>query len=172
MNKKDPTFEQAINITNLWINSWSAGEISDEVFAERVGEIIETKEGARGFFVVTLSSDSPLMDRLTDVLISKLIIGGELVVDLVVRNLAMSTAMLVHHQKTNNSQYEIKSEIIKDRCIELLRVLNTNLVKNRIEILYSGIEGIGEDVKFLTKWNYDNEQKIAIKESLDSIANN
>lgn len=172
MNKQDPTFEQAINITNLWIKSWTEGEISDEVFAERAGELIATKDGARGFFVVSLSSDSPLIDRLTDVLILKLRLGGELIVDLVVRNLAMSTAMFIHHQKTLNSNYEIKSETIKNRCIEILRVLEPLLVKKRIERLYSGIEGKGEDVNFLKKWGYNDEQKMAIKESLESIPNN
>ena len=54
-------------------------------------------DGARGFFVISLAGDSPLMDRLPDPLQMQLRAAGDGVVDLTVRNLAMSTAMALHH---------------------------------------------------------------------------
>ncbi len=95
-----PSFQQAMEITAQWLNLWEAGELSDEVLADRVAELVASRDGARGFFVISLAGDSPLMDRLPDPLQLQpeqrsacLRAAGDGVVDLTVRNLAMSTAM-------------------------------------------------------------------------------
>ena len=61
-----PNFQQAMEITAQWLNLWEAGELSDEVLADRVAELVASRDGARGFFVISLAGDSPLMDRLPD----------------------------------------------------------------------------------------------------------
>jgi len=94
MNEKKPTFKEAMQVSMLWCKSWENDEISDEVISDRIGELIKTVEGARGFFVVSLSSDCPLMDRLPDALIFQLRNSGEIIVDLIVKNLAMSSIIL------------------------------------------------------------------------------
>ena len=53
-----------MEITATWLQQWENEEISDEVLADRVGEIVASRDGARGFFVVSLAGDSALMDRL------------------------------------------------------------------------------------------------------------
>jgi hypothetical protein len=58
-----PSFAQAMEITAQWIGQWEGGELSDEVLADRVGELVASRDGARGFFVVALAGDSALMDR-------------------------------------------------------------------------------------------------------------
>ena len=92
-----PSFQQAMEITAQWLQLWEHGELSDEVLADRVGELVASRDGARGFFVVSLAGDSPLMDRLPDSVVLALRGGGDGVVDLSARNLAMSTAMTLHH---------------------------------------------------------------------------
>ena len=59
-----PSFEQAIEVADLWCHAWEQGELSDEVLADRVAELVASRDGARGFFVVSLPADNPLMDRL------------------------------------------------------------------------------------------------------------
>ncbi|MEB3183965.1 MAG: hypothetical protein VKN15_06205, partial [Cyanobacteriota bacterium] len=88
-----PSFPQAMEIASHWLALWEAGELSDEVLADRVAELVASRDGARGFFVVSLSGDSPLLDRLPEPLLLQLRAAGEGVVDLTARNLAMSTAM-------------------------------------------------------------------------------
>ena len=83
-----------MEITAHWLALWENGELSDEVLADRVAELVASRDGARGFFVVSLAGDSPLMDRLPDSVALVLRAGGDGVVDLSVRNLAMSTAMV------------------------------------------------------------------------------
>ena len=77
-----PTFQQAMEITATWLQQWENEEISDEVLADRVGEIVASRDGARGFFVVSLAGDSALMDRLPDPVVGQLRAGGAGVVDL------------------------------------------------------------------------------------------
>jgi len=169
MNDQKPTFKQAMDATMIWCKSWENDEISDEVIADRIGELIKTVEGARGFFVVSLSIDCPLMDRFPDALIFQLRSSGEIVVDLIVKNLAMSSAMVVTHQENNDPQ-GIQSERIKYRCIELLKSLDSNKVKNRLEVLIEATKGYGKDFDFLNKWNYSDKQRKAIVESIFEVA--
>ena len=169
MNDHKPTFKQAIDITMLWCESWENEEISDEVISDRISELIKTKEGARGFFVVSLSIDCPLMDRISDPLIFQLRSSGKIIVDLAVKNLAMSSAMFVEHQKNNNPE-QFQSERIRTRCIDLLKQLDSNEVKKRLDVLFEATKGNGEDVKFLNRWRYNNEQIQAISESIYEVA--
>tara|TARA_B100000579_G_scaffold294152_1_gene244441 strand:- start:1169 stop:1681 length:513 start_codon:yes stop_codon:yes gene_type:complete len=169
MNDQKPTFKQAMDATMIWCKSWENDEISDEVIADRIGELIKTVEGARGFFVVSLSIDCPLMDRVPEALIFKLRSSGEIVIDLTVKNLAMSSAMVITHRKNKNVQ-EIQSERIKIRCIELLKLLESKEVKKRLEVLFESTQGKGADLDFLNKCGYDDEQIKAISESIFEVA--
>tara|TARA_Y100001968_G_scaffold189166_1_gene173397 strand:+ start:430 stop:942 length:513 start_codon:yes stop_codon:yes gene_type:complete len=169
MNDQKPTFKQAMEATMIWCKSWENDEISDEVIADRIGELIKTIEGARGFFVVSLSIDCPLMDRLPDALIFQLRNSGKIVVDLCVKNLAMSSAMVIKNRKNNNPN-ETQSERIKIRCIELLKLLDSNTVKKRLDTLLEATKGKGKDLDFINRWDYNNEQLNAISESIYSIA--
>ena len=169
MNEKKPNFKEAMEASMLWCKSWENDEISDEVIADRISELIKTVDGARGFFVVSLSIDCPLMDRYPDALIFQLRNSGEIVVDLTVKNLAMSSAMTITHQKNNDPQ-EIQSKRIKNRCIELLKLLDTKQVKKRLETLIEATKGNGPDLHFLKKWSYDDEQINAISESIYEVA--
>ncbi len=169
MNEQKPTFKEAMQASMIWCKSWENDEISDEVISDRIGELIKTVEGARGFFVVSLSIDCYLMDRLPDALIFQLRSSGEIVVDLTVKNLAMSSAMIITHRKNKDPQ-EIQSERIRIRCIELLKLLDSTQVKKRLEVLLEATKGKGKDLKFLNKWGYNDEQINAISESIYEIA--
>ena len=169
MNDQKPTFKEAMEATMIWCKSWENDEISDEVISDRIGELIKTVEGARGFFVVSLSIDCPLMDRFPDALIFQLRSSRDIVIDLTVKNLAMSSAMVITHHKNNDSQ-EIQSERIKIRCIELLKLLDSNAVKKRLDVLLEATKGNGTDLKFLNKWGYNDQQINAISESIYEVA--
>ena len=169
MNDQKPTFKEAMEATMIWCKSWENDEISDEVISDRIGELIKTVEGARGFFVVSLSIDCPLMDRFPDALIFQLRNSGEIVVDLTVKNLAMSSAMIITHRKNKDPQ-EMQSKRIKIRCIELLKLLDSTQVKNRLSKLLEATKGNGPDLDFLQRWGYKDEQINAISESIYEVA--
>lgn len=85
MSALEPTFQQAMEIAASWLQQWDGEEISDEVLADRVAELVASRDGARGFFVVSLAGDGALMDRLPEPLVIKLRDAGAGVVDLTAR---------------------------------------------------------------------------------------
>ena len=160
-----------MEITAQWLGLWENGELSDEVLADRVGELVISRDGGRGFFVVSLAGDCPLMDRLPDPLVMQLRAAGEGVVDLTARNLAMSTAMALHHHRAGDPGQQASSERVSARCTELLRQLEPEAVKRRLETLLAAArDGAGDDVAFLERWGYDAEQKGAIAAAIEAVA--
>lgn len=166
----EPTFQQAMEITAQWLNLWENGELSDEVLADRVAELVASRDGARGFFVVSLAGDCPLMDRLPEPLLVQLRLAGAGVVDLSARNLAMSTAMALHHQRSGDGAQQGASERVQTRCTELLRSLDPAAVKGRLETLLEATGGTGDDVAFLDRWGYDAAQRAAIAAAVEAVA--
>ena len=167
----EPTFQQAMEITAQWLGLWENGELSDEVLADRVAELVASRDGARGFFVVSLAGDCPLMDRLPEVLVAQLAAAGDGVVDLSARNLAMSTAMALHHQGAGDSAQQGASERVAARCTELLRLLPSEAVRLRLEtLLAAAAHNQGDDVAFLERWGYDAQQKAAIAAAVEAVA--
>ena len=170
MSNRQPSFQEAMEITAAWLQQWENEEISDEVLADRVGEMVASRDGARGFFVVSLAGDSALMDRLPDAVVGQLRTAGQNVVDLSVRNLAMSRAMALHHQRLGDTAQQAGSERVNARCTELLRLLEPEQVKQRLEQLLEGCDNRGDDAPFLKRWGYDNDQTNAIRESALAVA--
>ena len=169
MNEQKPTFKEAMQVSMIWCKSWENDEISDEVISDRIGELLKTVEGARGFFAISLSIDCALMDRFPDALIFQLRSSGEIVVDLTVKNLAMSSAMIIAHRNNKDPQ-EIQSKRIKIRCIELLKLLDSTQVKERLDVLLEATKGNGTDLRFLNRWGYNDKQINAISESIYEVA--
>jgi hypothetical protein len=165
-----PGFPQATELTASWLADWEAGELSDEVLADRVGGLVASRDGARGFFVVALAGESPLMDRLPEPLVAQLRLAGEGVVDLTARNLAMSTAMALHHRRAEDLDQQTLSERVQTRSTELLRQLEPASVKSRLEGMLAATGGEGEDVAFLDRWGYDEEQRAAIANAIEAVA--
>ncbi|MFM7312026.1 MAG: hypothetical protein ACKO0M_02475 [Cyanobium sp.] len=178
----EPTFQQAMEITAQWLALWGSGELSEEVLADRVGALVASRDGARGFFVVALAGDSPLLDRLPEVLLLQLRCAGELVVDLTARNLAMSTAMAEAHGRSGDDAQRAGSLRVQARATELLRHLEPETVRQRLEPLLAAARGTGDisldgaetaiadDQAFLERWGYDAGQRALIAEAIEAVA--
>lgn len=165
------TFAAAMDRASQWLTAWESGELSDEVLADGVGALVASREGARGFFVVALTGDVPLMDRLPEPLVLQLRAAGEGVVDLTARNLAMSSAMALAHERSADAERQAGSERVRSRSRELLRLLEPVAVKRRLEtMLAAARDGVGDDVAFLDRWGYDDEQRAVIVAAVESVA--
>ncbi|EAR18227.1 hypothetical protein ACLM44_05235 [Synechococcus sp. W2B2] len=171
MTNRNPNFQEAMEIAATWLKQWDEEEISDEVMADRAAELLASRDGARGFFVVSLAGESTLMDRLPDALVIKLREAGDGVVDLTARNLAMSAAMVVHHRNNGDEAQAMGSERVNQRCTELLRQLDSQRVKERLEtLLEAASHSRGDDLSFLERWGYNKDQKEAIGEAVHAVA--
>ena len=169
INFKEPSFTQAINISAKWCKEWGEDLLSEEVLADRIAELIKKKNGLRGFFAYALSDQNCLLlDKLPFSLIFKLNEGGDSVVEIIVKNLIMSTAQVIIHQRENNHEYEMASENIADRCKGLLRLLETKSVTKTINEIMKDLDKMGNSFDDSTK--YDAEQKDFIKKQIFDIA--
>ena len=144
INLRETSFTQAINISAQWCKEWSEDLLSDEVLADRIAALTKTGNGLRGFFAYALSDkDCLLLDKLPFSLIYKLIVGGDAVTDIVVKNLIMSSAQIIIHRRDNNHEYEKTSENISDRCKAILRLLETNSVTNSVNQVLRDLDNMG-----------------------------
>ena len=169
INLKEASFTQAINISAQWCKEWGEVLLSEEVLADRIAELIKTKNGLRGFFAYALSDkDCFLLDELPFSLIFKLTEAGDAVVEIVVKNLIMSSAQIIMHQRENNNEYETISENISDRCKALLKLLETKLVTKNINQVLKDLDNMGNS--FDNSIKYDLEQKKFIKKQILDIA--
>jgi len=169
INLKEASFTQAINISAKWCKEWGEDLLSEEVLADRVAELIKTRNGLRGFFAYALSDkDCFLLDKLPFSLIYKLNESGDAVAEIVVKNLIMSSAQIIIHRRDKNHEYEITSENISDRCKAILRLLETKLVTKTVNQIIRNLDDMGNT--FDNSLKYDPEQKEFIKKQIFDIA--
>ena len=169
INSQEPSFIQSINIANNWCKDWDNDLLSDEVLADRIKELINTKNGIRGFFAYALSDDKcTLLDKLPSSLIFILREKGVHVVEITIKNLFMSSAQILNHQKDKNFEYAERSNNISERCINLLKELDTKLVTKKINEMLSEIDSMGNS--FDNEVKYNAEQKNFIREKVNEIA--
>lgn len=169
INLKQVSFTQAINISAQWCKAWGDDLLSEEVLADRIAELIKTRNGLRGFFAYALSDkDCFLLDKLPFSLIYKLNEGGVDVAEIVVKNLIMSSAQIIIHRRDKNYEYAIKSENISDRCKAILRLIETKLVTNSVNQVLGNLDNMGNSFDDSVK--YDTEQKEFIKKQILDIA--
>ena len=166
---QEPSFIQSINISKDWCKDWEDNLLSDEVLADRIKELIKSKRGTRGFFAYALSDNRcTLLDKLPSSLIFILRESGEHIVEITIKNLFMSSAQILNHQKDKNFEYAEKSNNISDRCINILKALDTKLVTKKINKLLSEIDNMGNS--FDKAVRYSPEQKNFIREKVNEIA--
>ena len=166
---KKTSFTQAINISAKWCKEWEEDLLSEEVLADRVAELIKTKNGLRGFFAYTLSDpDCYLLDKLPFSVVFKLTEGGKDVVEIIVKNLIMSSAQIVVHEREKNLEYKSNSENISERCKSILRLLETKLVTKTVNQIIKDLDNLGNS--FDTSEKYDAQQKEFIKLQIFDIA--
>ena len=169
INLKEASFTQAINISAQWCKEWGEDLLSEEVLADRIAELIKTKNGLRGFFAYALSDrDCYLLDKLPNSLVFKLIESGKDVVEIVTNNLIMSSAQIVFHERESNLEYKLISENISERCKGILRTLETKLVTKTINEIIKDLDNLGNSFDNSTK--YDDQQKEFIKKQIFDIA--
>ena len=168
-NLKETSFTQAINISAQWCKEWGEDLLSEEVLADRIAELIKTKNGLRGFFAYALSDkDCYLLDKLPFSVVFKLSENGKEVVKIIIKNLIMSSAQIIFHQRENNLDYKLASECISERCKGILRLLETKLVTKTINEIIKDLDNLGNSFDHSTK--YDAQQKDFIKKQISDIA--
>jgi len=155
------TFEEAIAFTEQLISEMSSMSEDDKEIA--IKSLVKTNNGARGLFVTYLTSDEAIADQYTTGIINALKTSPEIVGELLVKNVAMSTAMKIYHVRNNDGNMAEKSARVTTRSMQLIKQLDLDVIKQKLEQLKTTItEKQGQYQSFLQRWGYDEEQQQAI----------
>jgi hypothetical protein len=168
------TFEDAIALTQNLIAKIDNNEINSEQLQDTLSALVATANGARGFFVTFLTADSPIADHPSEAILAGLKTAPELVSELLVKNVAMSTAMAMTHRRQNNERMAQGSDRVKRRSMDLIQKLNNAPLQEKAQQMReSALTGKGEaEVAFFERWGYDDEQRSAIAQNLEAVIKN
>ena len=164
------SFPQAMALTQSLMEQIETGKLNEDEIERQVASILKNKNGGRGFFVSYLTSDMSLADNPSTGIISGLKSSSELVSQLLIKNLAMSSAMIIAHGRNNDLDNAEGSQKVHRRTKKLLKQLNCQENKEQLLKLQRTIKtGNGEYQSFLERWNYDAEQQKAIEEAIVNV---
>ncbi len=161
------SFPEAIATTQSLMNQIQAGKLTETEIEATVSSLVNSKQGARGFFVAYLTGDMTLADNPSVGIINALKSAPNLVGELLVKNVAMSTAMAVTHRRNQDEENAHSSDRVSRRSANLIKQLNSDVIAEELKKLQATLTtGEGSYQEFLQKWGYDAEQKKMIEQAI------
>jgi hypothetical protein len=116
--------------------------------------------------VVSLTSDNTLMDKLSLPhmnIVLNAFQQNPTVVNLMAKNLAMSTAMIIYHGKNEDDIEKSGSQRVQNRSRDMLRLLNpSSMVQQELNSLRS-------DEEFFRRNAYNSEQRGEIEKVFNDM---
>jgi hypothetical protein len=161
------TFEAAIALTQSLLSEIEADRLSQAQIEQAVASLMKTQNGARGFFVTYLTDDRPLADEPSPGVLDALRDAPAIVAELLVKNLAMSAAMVVYHSRHQREEMATGSARVLWRSRHLIQTLQMPACQTLAEQMLESLRTQeGEYEVFFQRWGYDGEQKDAIGSAL------
>lgn len=164
------SFEEAIALTQRLLTDWEQQSLSPEQIQAIITQLVASQNGARGFFVTYLTDERSQFDAPTEAVLAALQTSPEIVAELLVKNLAMSTAMAMTHRRNHNEEMAQGSDRVQSRTAQLMQQLSVEPIQTKTEQLRQSVLGEGPYQSFLKRWGYDAEQRQAIAAALQAIA--
>jgi hypothetical protein len=162
------TFENAIQQTQDLLSKIQS--LDTDTITQKLTELVSTENGARGFFVTYLTSDLPYTEHPSLEVITALKTSPILVNELLVKNLAMSTAMVIYHRKQGDEENARGSERVQEKTGQLIKQLLSQSLGEKLQQLATSLNtGQGEYQAFLERWGYDDCQRQAIAEIIQTF---
>ncbi len=163
-------FAAAIELTQQFVLQLQDEALTTEQAQSFVTDLVTTQEGARGFFVGYLTNGLEVVDKVHPGIILGLQAHPAVVADLLVKNLAMSTAQNLHFLREQQADMAANSATVAKRSQQLIDALQMPEIKMISQQIVAAIRtGAGEYVEFLERWGYDAEQKAAIEQALKNF---
>jgi hypothetical protein len=164
------TFEEAINFSQNLLTKMSDQQITPEEIKLAISSLVQTENGARGFFVTYLTAESSLPDQPDFNVIQALKSSPEIVSELLVKNLAMSAAMALTHLRNNQEKMAQSSQRVCQRTTNLIQQVKLTEITLKIQQLQDSIvNNNGVYQSFLERWGYDLEQKQEIEKAIAKL---
>jgi hypothetical protein len=169
LNRPGYSFTEAIRISEELLAKLEECDFPSSQTKERIVSLISSLPGARGFFVSYLTGNFACSDEPPLELIEALTESPLPSLDLLVRNLVMSTAMAITHDRNGDAEAAKGSRLVAVRTKRLIGRLSLAELQEKIAQMRSTIqEGQGQYADFLKQWGYDRQQLAAAQEALES----
>lgn len=164
------TFQQAIGISQELLAEADQQAYAETELQTAIAALVASENGARGFFITYLTGDSPLADQPTPAVLTALEQSPQIVSELLVKNLAMSSAMAVAHRRNENDELAAGSERVQRRTQQLMQQLDLAGLSERAKTLHTSAQtGQGDYAEFLNRWGYDTEQRQVIAQAFEQV---
>lgn len=164
------SFEEAIALTQSLLSHLQQGQLSDSELESVTRKLVSSQNGARGFFVTYLTDERRFADEPSPAVLSALESSAEIVSELLVKNLAMSAAMVVAHRRRQDEEMAQQSARVSDRSAHLIQSLQLPRADELAQLmLESARTGEGHYQSFLQRWRYDEEQREAIEQAVQRV---
>ncbi|NCJ06721.1 hypothetical protein GS597_09420 [Synechococcales cyanobacterium C] len=161
------SFEAAITFTQTLLTHLDTGEVAEKEVQPLIEDLVQTMNGARGFFVAYLTDERPLADNPSPAVVAALKAHPEPVASLLIKNLAMSTAMSLAHQRQQAEDLAQSSQRVSQCSVTLIQRLALPEIQAEAEQLWQSLTTeTGTYVDFLHRWGYDAAQKQQIQAAL------
>lgn len=161
---KEVSFEEAIALTQSLLTDMEAQKLTESEIETAIASLVQTLNGARGFFVTYLTMASPVTNQPSASVVKALKTSPEIVSDLLVKNLAMSTAMAITHRRNQDETMALVSDQVRERTSHLINLLQLEPIVTKLQLLEATInDSSGPYQQFLERWHYDQEQLTAIQ---------
>ena len=162
------SFENAIQQTQDLLSQIEF--LDAKTITQKFTELVSTENGARGFFVTYLTSDLSYTEYPSLEVITALKTSPILVNELLVKNLAMSTAMVIYHRSQGDEENAQGSEKVQEKTGQLIKQLLSQSLGEKLQQLATSLNtGQGEYQAFLERWGYDDCQRQAIAEIIQTF---
>jgi hypothetical protein len=170
MTTQSLSFPQAIAATQSLMDQINLNQLSETEIEKEISSLVSSRNGARGFFVAYLTSEMSLADHPSVGVLNALKSAITIVSELLVKNLAMSSAMTVTHSRNNDTSNVEGSQRVCRRTSNLIQQLQLKSLTEELQKLKTTIvTGQGDYQDFLTKWNYDQQQQQVIQQAIADI---
>lgn len=164
------TFEQAIALSQTLVDRIAQSAIADNKLQQAIAALVASENGARGFFVTYLTDERPVADPPSAAVIAALKTTPAIVAPLMVKNLAMSTAMAIAHRRNQDEALASGSDRVKARSMYILQATQSEETAAHIGALMTSIDTqAGDYTPFLKRWGYDPEQQQAIRQAFELL---
>ncbi|WP_164928632.1 hypothetical protein [Gloeobacter violaceus] len=171
MSVRTLSFEQAIEQATQLLDAQAAGQLGGEGLYQEVAQLISAANGARGFFVTFLPGRWAAADQVPEEVLAALRTAPELVAELMIKNLAMSTAMIWAHREGGDEQAALGSDRVARRSAALIAQLKIEPLARHLELLRQALAtGEGDYAAFLQRWGYGSEQRVAISRAIAELS--
>jgi hypothetical protein len=168
--KENIRFDEALQLTQVFLEALKQQQLTAAEITTFIGDLVKTENGARGFFVIFLTGEDEICDLPHPEIIEGLKASPDITADLLVKNMAMSTAQAIFHRRSQNEEQAQSSLTVAKRSAEMIRQLDSPQIAALMEKMIATIQnGGGEYTDFLNRWGYDDEQRATIADVMGRL---